>query len=268
MLKLNSRSEITTKHKYLGKQVYTSDQHYVFITNDDSRFNELKDLKYQCIQLSQKLPPDATVFHSKMKLNLYERSFNVVKYGIDLLLSKNANQNDDMPKLNYAEIFIKDCCISVEYDTEDGNYSRKCNSIKNFGGAFGEFYKLARGIKASSNVINNYIRDNLQLERLIRKSAAIVERDSRFGYEKYVLTKTGRGTHVFGLILKPLEEVKKIAEEYGTNKKLAEHQMSLEEFIELFAEIGNFNPIEFDESNQERTHLPAESKGVEMKFVL
>lgn len=271
LLKLNSRSEITAKHKYLGKQVYTSDQHYVFITNDDSRFNELKDLKYQCIQLSQKLPPDATVFHSKMQLNLYERAFmltNVVKYGIDLLLSKNANQNNDMPKLNYAEIFIKDCCISVEYDTEDGITAENATALKTLEGAFGEFYKLARGIKASSNVINNYIRDNLQLERLTRKSAAIVERDSRLGYEKYVLTKTGGGTHVFGLILKPLEEVKKIAEEYGTNKKLAEHQMSLEEFIELFAEIGNFNPIEFDESDQERTLLPAEPENIEMKFVL
>ena len=173
-----------------------------------------------------------------------------------------------MPKLNYAEVFIKDCCISVEYDTENGITAENVTALKTLQGAFGGFYKLVRGIKASSNVINNYIRDNLQLERLTRKSATIVERDSSLGYEKYVLTKTGGGTHVFGLILKPLEEVKKIAEEYGTNKKLAEHQMSLEEFIELFAEIGNFNPIEFDESDQERTLLPAEPKNIEMKFIL
>lgn len=112
------------------------------------------------------------------------------------------------------------------------------------------------------------MNNDRQLERFTHKSAAIVERDSSLGYEKYVLTKTGGGTHVFCLILKSLEEVKTIAEEYGTNKKLAEHQMSLEEFIELFAEIGNFNPIEFDESDQERTLLPAEPKNIEMKFIL
>lgn len=271
LLNLNSRSEISIKHKYLGKQVYTSDQHYIFITNDDSRFNELKDLKYQCIQLSQKLPPDATVFHSKMQLSPYERAFvltNVVKYGIDLLLSKNANKNDDTPKLNYAEVFIKDCCISVEYNTEDGITAKNATALKTLEGAFGEFYKLARGIEPSSNVINNYIRDSLKLERLTRKSAAIVERDCGLGYEEYVLTKTGGGTHVFGLILKPLEEVKNIAEEYGTNRKLAEHQMDLEEFIKFFAELGNFNPIEFNESDQEITYLSTEPKCVERKFSL
>lgn len=271
LLNLNSRSEISIKHKYLGKQVYTSDQHYIFITNDDSRFNELKDLKYQCIQLSQKLPPDATVFHSKMQLSPYERAFvltNVVKYGIDLLLSKNANKNDDIPKLNYAEVFIKDCCISVEYNTEDGITAENATALKTLEGAFGEFYKLARGIEPSSNVINNYIRDSLKHERLTRKSAAIVERDCGLGYEEYVLTKTGGGTHVFGLILKPLEEVKNIAEEYGTNRKLAEHQMDLEEFIKFFAELGNFNPIEFNESDQEITYLSTEPKYVERKFSL
>lgn len=251
LLKLNSCSEISTNHKYLGNQFYVSDKHYIFITNDDSRFSELKDLKYQCINLSQKLPADATVFHSKMQLNQYERAFmltNVVKYGIDLILNKNIDETaDNIPKLNYVEVFIKECCLSVEYDVKDGLTAENATALKTLEGAYSEFYKLAKGSVPSSNVINNYIRDNLNLDRITRKSSVIVDRDISLGYEQYVLTKTGGGTHVFGLLLKSLEEIKQIAEEYGSNRKLAEHQMNLEEFIKFFAGMGDFNSIEISE---------------------
>lgn len=73
-----------------------------------------------------------------------------------------------------------------------------------------------------------------------KKRANIRNRDIANGYsESEVLTSEGGGNHCLGLVVKSLEDVKKIASEYKNENDTK--RLTLEEFVNYINEIGNFN---------------------------
>lgn len=233
---------IEGSNKYLGEQVFSSDMHYIVIDYTDN--NQIEE--HNTIKLSQNLDGKAVLFAKNgISLNEYERVFLITAFamhGIKLLCGKQNLPKKFDKKINYPKVFINLCCVSINVKQGEDINEKNATALITLETAYKQFLFIVTGEDNNEKWNKEFFKNHkLNYEIVERKKRAnIRNRDIANGYsESEVLTSEGGGNHCLGLVVKSLEDVKKIASEYKNENDTK--RLTLEEFVNYINEIGNFN---------------------------
>lgn len=229
-------------NKYLGEQIFSSDMHYIVIDYTDN--NQIE--KHNTIKLSQNLDGRAVLFAKNgINLNEYEKVFLITAFaihGIKLLYGKQNLPKKFDKKINYPKVFINLCCESINTKQGEDINEKNATALITLETAYKQFLFIVTGEDNNEKWNKEFFKNHkLNYEIVERKKRAnIRNRDIANGYsESEVLTSEGGGNHCLGLVVKSLEDVKKIASEYKNENDTK--KLTLEEFVNYINEIGNFN---------------------------
>ena len=254
-IKLLKGEKIVHDSQLLGKQELVSDTSYLFIAAKKNEFKDYDGLSYTEFDLAQNIPEGKRLFGLKTDLSDYEKFFMLTafaQYGISLLKKEQADIEDSQSSEidNPLKYFIEKCCEQKEVSDTDKVHEHNSTAIRTLQCAYNNFFGIvAKKYKMTTTWNKNTFLDyGLDVKLARTKCNAIRTRDLSRGYaEKEVLDKGSNANHIMGIIVKPKDEIEKIAHECKdeTSSNPDAQPLSKEDFLKL---IDNTFELSFDEN--------------------
>ena len=254
-LKIMKGEAVSGTNKYLGKQTFKTNSHYIFIDYPDSKLQGI-GYKYKIIRLSQEIPKSQLFGVNWHRLTDREKIFlftEFAEYGLKLLIENKNNsrlpeyecQVGNHSNLNYPKLFIDNCCNKIELEDNATSNEKNATAMKTLTCAYKLFFFTLTNQETNDEWNKEFFEINnidCKIESS-KKCASIIKRDLNNGYkEDEVLKATSGGNHCLGLVVKSKKEIVEIAKEIKENCVNNQYtKYSLEEFIEFFNDIKNSN---------------------------
>lgn len=248
---------VNGNNEYLGKQSLTSEVNYVFIVNRKEEVEKINSDNYDEINLSESIPEDLLYFNKDTELSDWEKFFilnDLARYGVKLLLNAEHEEENKVPKItDPVEFFTEKCCDKKEITEGDKPDAANATAMRTFGKAYNLFYNIVgKEYQLDDNQFNKNIGEKYKFPYSIvgsERGNDIRERDLQNGYaEDEVLKHNSKANICLGLVIKPKQEILKIAEDYAENVNAHKQIFTETEFISF---IGN---LCIDESELSRSN--------------
>lgn len=254
-IKLLKGEKIVHDSQLLGKQELVSDTSYLFIAAKKNEFKDYDGLSYTEFDLAQNIPEGKRLFGLETDLSDHEKFFMLTafaQYGISLLKKEQADIDDSQSSEidNPLKYFIEKCCEQKEVSDTDKVHELNSTAIRTLQYAYNNFFEIVAPKYKMTTTWNKNTFLDYGLDYKVEKTKcnAIRTRDLSRGYtEKEVLDKISNANHIMGVIVKPKDEIEKIARECNneTNSNPDSQSLSKEDFLKL---IDNTFELSFDEN--------------------
>lgn len=248
---------VNGNNEYLGKQTLTSEANYLFIVNRKEEVEKINSDNYDEINLSESIPEDILYFNKDTELSDWEKFFilnDLARYGVKLLLNAEHEEENKVPKItDPVEFFTEKCCDKKEITEGDKHDAANATAMRTFGKAYNLFYNIVgKEYQLNDNQFDKNIDKKYKFPYIIlggQRGNDIRERDLQNGYaDDEVLKHNSKANICLGLVIKPKQEILKIAEDYAENVNAHKQIFTETEFISF---IGN---LCIDESELSRSN--------------